>query len=183
MPQKTAMKSGTKVSNTKAIAPKASKRSRMASTSSSGSGTGSEDGQDDRAAMLAALQAHGRAMFGLDGPEEAESSDQGRRRLSGSSASNDEGVSDDNEDDDAEGFSSDDGWGEGDEMVTDSEEETLLPPPGLFASLMSDFALTPAVKAAAPVSRVQEVVFTENRGGAEAISKSDRRAFLVSLHT
>jgi len=79
--------------------------------------------------MLAALEAHGRAMFGFDGPEEAESSEQGRKRLSGTSESGEESADlQEEDDDDAEAFSSDDGWGEGDEMVTDSEDEMMIAP-------------------------------------------------------
>lgn len=110
---------------------KPSKRPRADSTSASSSGS-STDGDDDKAGMLAALQAHNRAMLGLDGPDEAESSAQGRRRMSASGSdasddgdSEDDGDGDEDEEEDAEGFSSDDGWGEGDEMVSDSEDEVL----------------------------------------------------------
>jgi hypothetical protein len=159
---------------------KASKRPRAASPSGSSS-SGSAGGDDDRAAMLAALEAHGRAMFGFDGPEEAESSEQGRRRLSGTSESG-TGEEEDSDDDDAEAFSSDDGWGEGDEMVTDSEDEMIVAskPGKLWKLCMSSLAYFLAIKSVAPVSRVPEVVFAETTTGkSEAISKSDRRAFLV----
>lgn len=117
-------------------AKEASKRPRPESPSDTSSASGSVDGEDDRAAMLAALEAHGRAMFGFDGPEEAESSEQGRKRLSGISESGEESAdSQEEDDDDAEAFSSDDGWGEGDEMVTDSEDEMMIPGERYFPSL------------------------------------------------
>jgi hypothetical protein len=116
------------------MAQKPSKRPRAESTSGSSS---DEDEDEDKAAMLAALQAHTRAMLGLDGPDEAESSEQGRRRMSasGSDVSGDSDHSDgDDDDDDAEGFTSDDGWGEGDEMVTDSEDEAIQAAPAAVSN-------------------------------------------------
>ena len=132
-----------KTNNNTGAAKKASKRPRQVSPSGSSS-SGSDRSQDDRAAMLAALEAHGRAMFGFDGPEEAESSEQGRKRLSGSfeSGSGNEDESEE-EDDDAEAFSSDDGWGEGDEMITDSEDEMMpASKPGQCYLLIVYIALT-----------------------------------------
>lgn len=76
--------------------------------------------------MLAALEAHGRAMFGFGVAAPAESSAQAAKRAQASSS--DEGDSDeeggdweDEEDDEVDEF--DDGWGAGDDFVTDSEDE------------------------------------------------------------
>ncbi len=63
-------------------------------------------------------------MFGFSGSEEAESSEQGARRSSGSSAS-------DNEADESEKeYQSDDGWGAEDGFVSDSEDELVTPSQG-----------------------------------------------------
>jgi hypothetical protein len=92
--------------------------------------------------MLAALEAHGRAMFGMAGGEAAESSSQGRLRLAQESGngqsleqddeedeseSDDEGEGED-EDEDDEGFHTDDGWGADDGFVSDSEDERVAGP-------------------------------------------------------
>ena len=98
---------------------------------SSSSSRASSDNIDDRAAMLAALEARGRAMFGINGPDDAESSYQGGRRCASSGEpsadeEDDESEADEDEDEgEGEDFVSDDGWGEGDEMVSDSEDEIL----------------------------------------------------------
>lgn len=104
---------------------KPSNRPRIESSSSGSEGSEDEDGEEDKAAMLAMLQAHSRAMFGMDGPDEAESSTQAQKKRTATSESSDEDSDegDEDEDEDAEDFDSDDGWGEGDEMVTDSEDE------------------------------------------------------------
>lgn len=106
------------------IKAKKSNRPRSSSVSSGGPSGSETDEVDDKAAMLAALQAHGQAMFGFSGPEQAETSEQGRRRLSGES---DDGQTDEDDEDDEDEYESDDGWVEGDEMVTDSEEEDIHP--------------------------------------------------------
>ena len=143
-------------------APPASKRNQRDSSDEPSSDEG-----DDKAAMLAALQAYSRALLGLDGPEEAESSKQGRRRLS--SPGSDEASDEDEEhgegsEGDTEEFSSDDGWGEGDDLVTDSEEEEMAVLPSSIRK--------PAVP---------EVVFAPSSSTANtAISSSEKRAFLVS---
>ena len=102
----------------------------------------------DKSSALAALEAHSRIMLGLmggAGPEDdmehraaAESSAMAarrharslKRRVGHSDGSDDEDEDQDDsaedDDNDAEGFSSDDGWGAEDGMVTDSEEEGLM---------------------------------------------------------
>ena len=130
--------------------------------SHSASSSGSEEGDDDdKLAMLVALQAHSRAMFGLDGPDEAESSSQAQRRLSPQSG---EAV----EDDEGDEFQSDDGWGADDGFVSDSED-------GLEAEPELKME-----KKAEPVRRVVEVVDSSiGRGGTDVLSKAEKRAFLV----
>lgn len=154
---------------------KKSKRPRAASTSSSGSSS-ENDGADDKAAMLAALEAHGRAMFGFSAPEDAESSEQGRRRLSEEMS----GVPSDSSGDEGEEYESDDGWGEGDEMVTDSEDEEMsgsVITLGRFTILTKPGRLTE--DPAAPT--VPEVVFAPTSySKSDELSKGERRAFLVS---
>lgn len=138
------------------------KRARKAASASPSSSAGSDDDMD-KAAMLAALNAHSRAMFGFDGPDEAESSTQARARAS-RSVSGSQAGSDDQDGDG--GFDSDDGWGEGDDMVTDSEDE-------LEAAVE-----TKVVKPA----KVLEVVFAPTQTSSSVmLSKSERRAFLVSI--
>ena len=115
--------------------------------------------------MLAALQAHSRAMFGLDGPDEAESSTQAQRRLSPTL----------NEDDGDE-FQSDDGWGADDGFVSDSEDE------GEDDDEDMDDLEVKMMKAVEPVRpRVVEVVddSTGLRGNSDVLSKAEKRAFLV----
>jgi hypothetical protein len=74
--------------------------------------------------MLAALQAHGRAMFGLAGPEDAESSVQAASRSLGS------GRSEQDSEGEGEDYQSDDGWAAEDGFVSDSEDELVMLPPG-----------------------------------------------------
>lgn len=112
--------------------------------------------------MLAALQAHSRALMGLDGPDEAESSKQALQRQSDNSSD----VDDDG--DEAEEFQSDDGWGADDGFVTDSEED--------------DLDEQDTREADTKVARVPEVVFApQARSGTDdALSKAERKAFMVS---
>jgi hypothetical protein len=99
-----------------------SKRARSTRTYSSGSQSEDEGtGLEDKQAMLAALQAHGRAMFGSEGGIAESSAQAQRRAMSSSGDSEEDGDEDDNEEE--EGFSSDDGWGAEDGFVTDSEDE------------------------------------------------------------
>jgi hypothetical protein len=131
--------------------------------SDSGSSSGSEEGgDDDKSAMLAALEAHSRAMFGLDGPDEAESSSQAQRRLSPQS---------DAEEDEGDEFQSDDGWGAEDGFVSDSEDG-LEPEPEMKME---------KEKKSEPVRKVVEVVDSSiGRGGtSDVLSKAEKRAFLV----
>jgi hypothetical protein len=133
--------------------------------SDSGSSPGSEDGEDDdKSAMLAALEAHSRAMFGLDGPEEAESSSQAQRRLSPQSGDADE--------DEGDEFQSDDGWGAEDGFVSDSEDGLESEPEMKMEK----------EKKSEPVRKVVEVVDSSiGRGGtSDVLSKAEKRAFLVS---
>jgi rRNA-processing protein EBP2 len=110
--------------------------------------------------MLAALQAHSRAMFGLDGPDEAESSTQAQQRASASS----------DEDDDGDEFQSDDGWGAEDDFVSDSED-----------GLDGDMPSIGQAKQAPAAAKVEEVVFTPaGRSNLDVMSKAEKRAFLVS---
>ena len=101
---------------------------RQRSSSGSGSDSSGSDGEVDKAAMLAALQAHGMAMLGMPGPEDAEGS--GGAKAAGVVDSDDEEDSDGSDAGDSDNLTGDDdfddGWGEGDEMVTDSEEEEVL---------------------------------------------------------
>lgn len=139
-------------------------------SSNSGSGSESDEasetgGSNDQAAMLAALEAHSRAIFGLDGPDEAESSAQAQRRASASSGGNE----DEDQDDDGDEFQSDDGWGAEDGFVSDSEDE-----------LHEEMPSTGRSKRDSPVVRVEEVVFTPTgRRNLDVMSKSEKRAFLV----
>ncbi|ORY24214.1 hypothetical protein BCR39DRAFT_547545 [Naematelia encephala] len=133
-----------------------SKRARQSSSSSSDS----EDVEDDRAAMLAALNAHSRTLLGIATEDSAESSEQGRRRMASLSGSEDEEVDDDDESGDE--YQSDDGWGAEDGFVTDSEDEGMKEQE------------TSKQKASVP-----EVVFAPVSGTvSSALSKSERRAFL-----
>jgi hypothetical protein len=129
--------------------------------SDSASSSGSEEGgDDDKSAMLAALEAHSRAMFGLDGPDEAESSSQAQRRLSPPSG--------DAEEDEGDEFQSDDGWGAEDGFVSDSED-------GLESEPVME-----KEKKSEPVRKVVEVVDSSiGRGGSDVLSKAEKRAFLV----
>jgi len=134
--------------------------------SDSASSSGSEESEDDdKSAMLAALQAHSRAMFGLDGPDEAESSSQAQRRLSPQSGDVDE--------DEGDEFQSDDGWGAEDGFVSDSED-----------GLESESESLPQLemgKKVEPARKVVEVVDSSiGRGGtSDVLSKAEKRAFLV----
>jgi hypothetical protein len=102
-------------------------------------------------------------MFGFDGPDEAESSTQAQARASRSVSGSQAGS--DDQDGDGGGFESDDGWGEGDDMVTDSEDE------------LEAVVETKVVKPA----KVPEVVFAPTQiSSTVMLSKSERRAFLVS---
>ena len=135
--------------------------------SDSASSSGSEEGgDDDKSAMLAALQAHSRAMFGLDGPDEAESSSQAQRRLSPQSG--------DAEEDEGDEFQSDDGWGAEDGFVSDSED-------GLDSESESVPHQLDMGQKVEPVRKVVEVVDSSiGRGGAsDVLSKAEKRAFLV----
>lgn len=143
---------------------KPTKRNLPSDSASSGSGSEGED--DDKSAMLAALQAHSRAMFGLDGPDEAESSTQARRRLSvpsGNAVLEDE--------DEGDEFQSDDGWGAEDGFVSDSEDEEE-----------DESEEEVERKTVEPIRRVVEVVDSSTgRGGAmDTLTKAEKRAFLVS---
>lgn len=83
--------------------------------------------------MLAALQAHTRALFGLegDGPDQAESSASAQRRATKAMAragSETSGDGAEEESEDEEGYHTDDGWGADDGFVTDSEDEFASQP-------------------------------------------------------
>jgi hypothetical protein len=136
---------------------------------SSNSSDASEDEDDgDKEAMLAALQAHSRAMFGLDGPDEAESSTQALRRLSPT-----------RDEDDGDEFQSDDGWGADDGFVSDSEAE------GEDEDEEEDDMEVKPMKTVDPVRpRVVEVVddSTGRGGNLDVLSKAEKRAFLVRHH-
>jgi hypothetical protein len=145
--------------------------SSSASVSQSGSDDEDESG-DDRAAMLAALQAHGRAMFGLDvDVPEAESSTQAQRRAAASSSGGSEPDEGDEGDTDGDGgaeYQSDDGWGAEDGFVSDSEEDEVFG----------------AAEQVERVVKVPEVVFAPTGGSTAAImSKAERRAFMVGPAT
>jgi hypothetical protein len=132
--------------------------------SDSASSSGSEESEDDdKSAMLAALEAHSRAMFGLDGPDEAESSSQAQRRLSPQSGAVEE--------DEGDEFQSDDGWGAEDGFVSDSED-------GLESEPVMKVEKE---KKSEPVRKVVEVVDSSigRGGGSDVLSKAEKRAFLV----
>lgn len=160
------------------VAQKQKETRRRTSTSSddTGSDGGSDSGSDeDQSAMLAALQAHSRALLGFgDGAEEAESSIQAQKRLSRASDEDHTGDEDDDEDEvddgaEAEEFQSDDGWGAGDDFVTDSEDG------------VEDTKSPEVVKETVAQSKVPEVVFApQNNSSMDVLSKAERRAFLVS---
>ena len=120
--------------------------------------------------MLAALQAHSRSLLGIDGPEEAESSAQAQARSAQDSSDEDgKGVGED-EDEEAEEFQSDDGWGAEDDFVTDSEDGEVE---------SSEMEVRQAPKETK--SKMPEVVFApQNNSSMDVLSKSERRAFLVS---
>lgn len=144
---------------------------RDASASSSGSegeGNGSSDDEDNdetddaalQKAMFDRLMAHSRAALGLDEPENGESSEQGRMRLSSegcvsedeSQGSEDEDEDDESGEDDKEAPELDDGW-----TGIEQPRETRVVP---------------------------EVVFDERamRSSETAtMSKAERRAFLVRV--
>lgn len=103
-----------------------------------------EEPSGNKADALAALEAHSRMMLGLMGGGDVSDDDQGGNRAESSSMAlrrgnkRSNGVSrfgadedsseneTEDEDDDGEGFTSDDGWGAEDGMVTDSEEEDIM---------------------------------------------------------
>jgi hypothetical protein len=145
-----------------AMPVRATKRNTPPSDSSRSSGSEDEEEDDDKSAMLAALQAHSRAMFGLDGPDEAESSTQAQRRLSPT-------IDADEEEDE---FQSDDGWGAEDGFVSDSED-------GIDSEVEDESEIK--MKAVEPARRVVEVVDSSiGRGGSlDVLSKAEKRAFLV----
>jgi rRNA-processing protein EBP2 len=101
-------------------------------------------------------------MFGLDGPDEAESSTQAQRRLSPT-------IDADEEEDE---FQSDDGWGAEDGFVSDSED-------GIDSEVEDESEIK--MKAVEPARRVVEVVDSSiGRGGSlDVLSKAEKRAFLV----
>lgn len=98
-------------------------------------------------------------MFGLDGPDEAESSTQAQKRMAASS----------DEEDGAEEFQSDDGWGAEDDFVSDSEgelegtDEVMVSEKGTMAAKVPEVIFAPSVK-----------------GSLDVLSKAEKRAFLVS---
>ena len=101
--------------------------------------------------MLAALEAHGRSLFGLGEPVNGESSQQGAARLSGSSSEEEE--SSDAEDHEREDLNSDDEvFDKGEDGHTKGRLRTTVP----------------------------ETVFAEGGRSGEVISKTERRAFMVS---
>ena len=160
--------------------PRQSKRPRSASHKSSSEGEPDEDAQHEREAMLAALQAHGRAMFGTSHFDAGETSDQGRQRFS---ISPNLGNDDDEE---GEECHSDDGWGAEDGFVSgedgfvsDSEDDFNS---GALGKSGYDAAVT-ILTIGFPVvpSQVPEVVFAPSSTTSQTImSKADRRSFLVS---
>ncbi|KAL1407499.1 hypothetical protein Q8F55_006932 [Vanrija albida] len=156
-------KPAVKAANKKAASKPPSKRP----ADSSDDSDGSEDEEDDKAAMLAALEAHGRAMFGFGVAAPAESSAQASKRAQESSdegSDGDDAADFDEDDDEVDEF--DDGWGAGDDFVTDSEDE------------FAPSSKAPAAPAPAP-KRVPEVVFAPTGGSSSTlISKAEKRAFL-----
>lgn len=103
-----------------------------ASQSESGSeldDPGDGQGEKSKEAMLAALEAHGRAMFGFGFDQEGETSEQGRKRMSEKFGSGDEvsfvNAEDEDVDEEDEDDLTDDGWGAEDEFASDSEDELM----------------------------------------------------------
>ncbi|WOO78548.1 uncharacterized protein LOC62_02G002095 [Vanrija pseudolonga] len=166
-------KPAAKATNKKAVTkpPPRSNRAPESSDDDSGDDSDEDDDVDDKAAMLAALEAHGRAMFGFGVAAPAESSSQAAKRAQQSSDEEEDsdeegGAWEDEEDDEVDEF--DDGWGAGDDFVTDSEDE--------FATSSKATAAAPP----APVTkRVPEVVFAPTGSTSSTlISKAEKRAFL-----
>lgn len=159
------------------------------SSSGSGSGSGSDSDSDegsdaedgageDKAAMLAALEAHSRALLGLPSTSaEGSGSGSGANSASGSDSESEGGDDDDDYDDEF-----DDGWGAGDAMVTDSEDEFAPSLPKRKASKPSKPSqpFQPPSAAAPPPSApaVVEVVFAPTSGGRTEVSRADKKAFL-----
>ena len=152
---------------------KSRRRQRAAEQHESGSSSEDDDRLEDKQAMLAALEAHGRAFLGL-ASDGAESSAQGARRASASLiAEEEEEDRDDFHSDDA-----DDGWGAKDDFVSDSEDELSATGayPCRFLILLVEGMASRSVPA------VPEFVYAPlNPSTPGAPSKAERRAFLVRL--
>ncbi|KAL7421025.1 hypothetical protein Q5752_003909 [Cryptotrichosporon argae] len=176
-------KKGAKAVAATARRPRAAEtRQTRARSPSDSSGSDDEGKAYDRAAMLAALEVHGRAMFGLPGPSVPAGSDEGEDdgdedgdededegEASGDGDS--ESDSDDgrpgtieDSDGDEEEYHTDDGWGADDPFVSDSEDEEA----GAGAS-----------------PSVPEVVFAPSGGGGAPLlsDKAAKRAFLSGSST
>ncbi|EAL23039.1 hypothetical protein CNBA8060 [Cryptococcus deneoformans B-3501A] len=121
-----------------------------------------EDEESLKAARLAALEAHSRALLGLP-PMPIESAS-----VDNDSEEDDEDEENEEEEGTGEEYISDDGWGAEDGFVSDSEDE--------FANPQSK------ASSSTSTSRVPEVVFdpsTAGSGPSIPISKAERRAFLT----
>lgn len=154
-------------------------KSRRRASTSSVEQNDEEGADNDQAAMLAALQAHSRALLGLDGPNDAESSSAAQKRSQSPASALPAGSDDDEQ---AEEFQSDDGWGADDDFVSDSEDGMDV---GMTVSTPAPVAVTANSKSKATVpsvSRVPEVVFAPlGRSATDTLSKAERKAFLVSF--
>ncbi|ORX39305.1 hypothetical protein BD324DRAFT_619209 [Kockovaella imperatae] len=82
-----------------------------------------DDDYDDKAAMLAALQAHGRVMFGFNEPLNGESSAQGALRMA--TSSDDQGSVDEDSEGDGEGSSEGGAADESDESEVEGHSSAV----------------------------------------------------------
>ncbi|BEJ16215.1 hypothetical protein CspHIS471_0508200 [Cutaneotrichosporon sp. HIS471] len=170
----------------KSARPPPGSSSSSGSDSDSDSDNDNDNDGDDRAAMLAALEAHSRSMFGFDSP--AESSAQGAARSASESESESEPDAEVVEEDYDDEF--DDGWGEGDAFVTDSEDgmdfDAMMSNAKKAKKTKSKEKTKPKEKKEAPKATSAlttrapvQVVFAETGRSSVAISKAEKRAFLT----
>ncbi|WVQ70483.1 hypothetical protein IAR50_000002 [Cryptococcus sp. DSM 104548] len=131
-----------------------------------------EDGEARRAAQLAALEAHSRALLGL--PPLPTASRPADDDISGEY--DDEDQESGEEEGEGEEFESDDGWGAEDGFVSDSEDEFAVQAPTTQQSKPN----TPATE----TSNVPVVVFDQpSAASTSTLSKAERRAFLNGTST
>ncbi|ODO10339.1 hypothetical protein I350_00934 [Cryptococcus amylolentus CBS 6273] len=129
---------------------------------------GEEDGEARKAAQLAALEAHSRALLGLPPLSPPSKPDDDDHVDSAEQESEEEAEDDEGE---GEDFESDDGWGAEDGFVSDSEGELTAQ-----ASTTKSKPTTPPME----TSNVPVVVFDQpSAASSSTLSKAERRAFLT----